>query len=256
MDTSEIIGMDTSKIIGFDLEIATPIEDLENINFSDLGITCAAVYGDEMEIHYWAGMHILEDHDVYTAKMTMTEAGGLLLDLEYFAKMGYQIFTLNGIGFDFRVLFHEISPLLRSNLKCLAIDHYDIMLQFLMIYGFPVGLEAAAMGMQIGGKEAGMSGKDAPLLWPTEPERVIEYVMGDARLTWAVAKWIAEHKEVRWITKQGRPNSKPFLYFLTAGQSLEVQEAKREWIQKINGTNYLLDPRKLAGWVMEQEREY
>ena len=114
----------------------------------------------------------------------------------------YVVVSINGAGFDFRVLAAECQhPEIETDLKRLALAHYDPCFQMLCQRGFRVGLDALARGFGLGGKTEGMDGSKAASDWfgaREDQERVLEYCEQDALLTLDVALNMESASVMRW----------------------------------------------------------
>ncbi len=194
----------SKKYVGFDIEIAKNIGD----DFSQwrsnrpLGITCAAIHPEGDEPMLW---YDTTPQGIIAPKMSQEYACGLVSALMDWVKKGYQIFTWNGLGFDFDVLAEESN--MRDECKILALMHVDMMFHFFCIKGFPLNLDKAAKGMGLSGKLVGITGEQAPLLWQQgQHERVLEYVAQDSRTTVELAKAVEKKHYLTWTSNTG--NSK------------------------------------------------
>lgn len=187
------------KYLAFDIETAKVIEG-EWRSCRPLGISCAATLLDSEEPVLW--------HSCSAQQMSQQQAAGLV---EYLAEQvdhGYTIVTWNGVGFDFDV-FAEESGLVEP-CRNLAVGHVDMMFHILCRLGYGVGLDAAARGMNLPGKSAGIDGATAPILWAEgRRSEVLEYVAQDVRITLDLARTCEDCGAFRWITRSGKPRTMP-----------------------------------------------
>lgn len=232
------------EYIAFDLEIAKELPDGADDwkSYRPLGITCAAIVDDQKRVSTW--------HSNYMPKMTPAECGRLL---NFLADSEKPVVTWNGLGFDFDVLAEEAwFKSSRELVKDFALDQIDMAFQMLCEKGFMCGLDAAAKGMGLAGKTEGMSGAKAPILWKEgrkAQEKVLEYVVQDARTTAEVYEAVVWEGHLRWITKRGglsvwTPTFKDGR-MLTCRECLELPLPDTSWMDNPW-------PReKFAGWALE-----
>ena len=92
------------------------------------------------------------------------------------------VVTWNGMGFDWPVLAEESGQ--PDTCRELARNHVDMMYHLFCTKGFPLGLNSAAAGMNVGAKTEGMSGATAPEMWTDgKRQEVIDYCIQDTKLT-------------------------------------------------------------------------
>ena len=226
------------KFAAFDLEIVKKIpegcEDWREV--APLGISCAAVVYrlpqfDSIHYQVWSG----------TPQMTVPEVNLMIVELAGFVKRGYKLVTWNGMGFDFPVVHQEGNFF--AACEMLAAGHIDMMFQVVCYAGHYLGLDKAAKGMGLSGKEKAvrlsdgtlledMSGSKAPQLWKQgEYEAVIEYLKGDVRETLLLAEEIENYRYLRWNSNRGRRQHISFPKgLLTATECLEVDEPDTSWM--------------------------
>lgn len=187
--------------LSFDLEIAKVIPGDFNQwkTCRPLGISCAATQLDGEDPVVW---YSSSNTDQVAMQMTTTDLEKLIAYLEDAVLHGHQILTWNGLGFDFDVLAEESGCWDRCS--HLALNHIDMMFHFFCLKGFPLALDAAAKGLGLPGKPAGMTGANAPELWQRGAyQAVLDYVAQDARTTLAVAKAAIAHRGINWTSKRG-----------------------------------------------------
>lgn len=146
------------------------------------------------------------------------------------------IITLNGLGFDFRVLVEELADLndkaLQHAIAQLAYSDMHIDIGFAMIceLGFMCGMQAACKGMGLPGKSDGMTGKLIPTMWQgtlAEQELCLDYCRNDVAMTSLVWQGMLYHEALRYEDKQGhlhvwRPRDMTKLDVIHAQEAPEV----------------------------------
>lgn len=157
--------------------------------------------------------------------------------------------TWNGTNFDFQILA-QFSGWSRVCAQ-LAIDAYDPMLQFLTTQGFPVGLNAVAVGFGLPGKTEGVDGLKAQQLWVgaqrDDCDLVLEYVKQDVRTTIEVVQRIAGSKDgfVKWCTKKGWVKGVRIGQLCTVRECLELPTFEPVWIHDLTRES-------LTSWVLKE----
>lgn len=208
------------NMIAFDIEIARQVTGDDWSSFRPLGITCAAVCGEDLKPIVFHGGKGVRD---YAPCMTPYNARKLV---EYLSNK--QIVTLNGLGFDFDILAEETQdPAYAKICKKLALDSIDIGFQIFCERGFMLGLDTMAKGLGLPGKTEGMDGAKAPALWAQGrfgQEKVIEYVGQDVITTMQVYLALLEKKRLTWTTKKGTPAKDPWVPIIREGRLLTVRE--------------------------------
>jgi hypothetical protein len=199
------------KLAAFDLEIAKEIpegcDDWREI--APLGISCAALayldpFHDGYSYRIWEGWPRMDEEQI----------GKMLADLEWVGSRGTRIVSWNGLGFDFPMMTYEINQ--PTRISMLARTHIDMMFMVVAKKGHYLGLEKAAKGMGLKGKEKevalrdgslleGMSGARAPELWASrETDAVIKYLKGDVEQTLDLARAVEYNKYIRWLSNRGK----------------------------------------------------
>ena len=192
----------TQKILAFDIEIAKELpDDFDDIKANrPLGVSCAAALTDEGELTVWYGG---KRDGKYTEQMTETEVSEMIGYLWDMIRKGYQIYTWNGLGFDFDILFEESGE--DGRCKQIARSHVDMMFHFFCIKGYAISLDKASKGMGLEGKTKGMDGALAPKMWREgHYDQVLSYVAQDVRVTLGLAQQCDRKKQVRWMSNRGR----------------------------------------------------
>lgn len=197
-----------NKYIAFDIETA---KDVPGTDFNwkphrPLGISCIAslATGDD-EPTAWFSRN---EADQPAKQMSQADVADFVKHLVDATQKGFAILTWNGLSFDFDILAEESG--MSMECKQLALKHVDMMFHIVCEKGFPVGLAAAADGLQVPGKLDGVLGIDAPSLWAKgEHDKVLEYVKQDVRMTLAVAEKAAQQKKFQWKTRKGTISHMP-----------------------------------------------
>jgi hypothetical protein len=224
--------MKMEKVIAFDLEIVKDIpEGVEWRNIRPLGISCAALLLDETAL---SELHYHKEFDLpISGGMDKEELAELVGVMVAFHENNVPIITWNGLGFDFDVLAEESG--MYEECKELALNHIDMMFHFFCMRGFPVGLDATAKGLGLGGKMAGMTGALAPELWRSDNLsdrlKVLRYVHQDAVSTLEVYEESSKRGAVTWVTKKGKYSTQP-LYggWKTVKECLELPLPDTSWM--------------------------
>lgn len=238
------------KTIVFDLE-AVFFETVDWDNVQDLwdawpfGISVGATKAsDTGEILTWlyhsrSGM----PHWAWSAK-TASEF------LDYLwgrRKNGYIISSINGTGFDFRLLYRITHD---ERAKTLCYDHFDPCFQMVAQYGFPVGM--AAMSKMLGLSPKEEDGAEASDLWKAgEYERVIKYVKGDVERTETIVHDIINKGRVQWVTKTGALTSRPIRPLLVK-DCLSLPMPDTAWM-KPDPERKPITRETMAGWLAPGE---
>lgn len=206
------------SFVAFDIEIRNELPEGDDWKKArPLGITCAATITSDGEEKVWHGGMCTEwaTWEMLPPQMSPEECHELASYLEDMQSSGYPIVTWNGLGFDFDILAEEVQDQdVAAMLKEVALDHIDVAFAMFCERGFMCGLDAAAKGLGLPGKTAGMKGSLAPAMWAAGPEEqgfVLGYVLQDVRTTAQVYTSILEQNELIWITKAGTPAKRPWL---------------------------------------------
>jgi hypothetical protein len=190
------------KYLAFDIETAKalPEHDQNWIAHRPLGISCAATLASDADSpSLWHG---LTDDGLAADRMSREDVARLVEHLTKIANDGYSILTWNGLGFDFDILAEESGMI--EECKTLALGHVDMMFHAFCVLGYGIGLDAAAKGMNLAGKTAGMSGALAPQLWANgNRQEVLDYVAQDVRTTLQLARAGEKTGALHWISQRG-----------------------------------------------------
>jgi len=165
--------------------------------------------------------------------MTVAESARLVTELELWVKRGYTIVTWNGLGFDFAVLADESKA--QKRCERLALGHVDLLFHIVCTLGHFISLQKAAEGMRLHGKQAGLSGSQAPVLWAAgRYAEVLDYCTQDVRLTLELADACTKKQQLQWVTQRGNLRQMPL-----PGGWLPVSEALR---LPLPDTSWMSDP--------------
>jgi hypothetical protein len=222
------------KALAFDLEIVKNIpEGVEWRDIRPIGISCAAgLLSNEPLSRLW--FHKDEQtEEPLSGGMSQQYLQHLVQDLLFWMNDGYTIVTWNGLSFDFDVLAEESGMF--DECKEIALNHVDMMFHFLCVKGFPVGLDAVAKGLSLGGKKAGMSGADAPNLWASDilsdRLKVLRYVHQDSLSTLEIYEKATQIRAINWITKKGKYSYMPLSEgFKTVKECLDFPLPDTSWM--------------------------
>ena len=221
------------KLASFDLEIASvlPDTDLEWFKRAGLGISCAAVAGDDFsETRLWQGR----------PRLAPTDSTDLVHRLKELSDEGYLLISWNGCSFDFRVLAEE-SGLSR---ECgeLALHHVDLMVMVTFSKGWYLSLQSALEGAGLAGKlktvrltdgslVTDMGASKAPTLWAAgEYAAVLEYLKRDVGQLLTLAHSVEDQQTIRWTSRTGKPQEARFPRLLTVAECFEIPEPDTSWM--------------------------
>ena len=217
------------KYAAFDLETAAEIPDgSEWREHRPLGITCAALYAQETDdpLTWYSTTGSGEIADL----MSREDLTLMVRQLAAMQEQGFTIVTWNGTGFDFDVLAEESGQL--EECRRLTMDHVDMMFHVLCKKGHPLSLQAAAMGMKLDGKTAGMDGEKAVQMWREDQrEDVVNYCAQDSRCTLELALACEEAGSLRWTSRSGRDQSLAIRAgWLTVRQAMKLPQPDIGWM--------------------------
>ena len=220
------------KYLAFDIEIAAemPDDQFDWRQHRPVGICCAATLAQgEKQARLWYGK---ADNGAPAGRMSAQEAAALVEHLVAMQAAGYTPVTWNGLGFDFDVLSEESAE--ADACRRLALEQVDMMFHVFCLLGFPVGLEAAAAGMKINGKLAGMNGAMAPQLWAAGKHRqVLDYVAQDVRMTLNLANTCDQQKRFRWVTRSGKRRMIDLPKgWLSVAEAQRLPEVDNSWMKQ------------------------
>ena len=218
------------KYAAFDIETGSEFPDgADWRDYRPLSITCAAVcLSDVPRPVVWHGTNA--DGSI-ADQMRPNELYDLVHYLTNLLARGYTIVTWNGLGFDFDVLAEESG--LYDDCRKLALNHVDMMFHLFCVKGWPLSLNAAAMGMGLPGKTIGMDGREAVMAWKAPDRRwdVMRYVEQDARTTLDLALVCGRERRLNWVSRRGNlqtlylPNG-----WYPVSSSIELPEPDTSWM--------------------------
>lgn len=212
------------KFVAFDIETARC--DGPTPKPEELQVTCAATVTHEAEVRLWHPAETAEGA-AYESVMDPERVRELIDYLYDLYTNEVYVVSWNGLRFDFCVLANAARDELAYQ-RCaeMALYHIDIMFDVFCVKGFPVGLDAAASGLGVGGKLQGMSGSLAPDLWEQGRDRqdlVLKYVRQDALLTAKVLLAIYRRGWFQWRARSG--NIQQAALPMVSGRLMTVCEA-------------------------------
>lgn len=237
------------KIAAFDIETVKDFPEGEDWrDHRPLGVGCIAVSTvDDGERAYWTPDSNGGTEGI-ACRMTVEDLGIAVYELLRLQRVGYTLFSWNGLGFDFPVLAEETGLL--SECRELARNHVDMMFHFLCEKGFPISLKAAAEGSGSPGKTEGMDGKEALRLWAEgERRKVVDYCQQDAKATLALAQLTAWQKSISWVTRRGTVSG------LDLGGKgwLAVREAMELPLPDTSWMDSHIPREQWTSWLVDQE---
>lgn len=214
--------------LAFDLEIASVLPEgtRDLLSHRPLGISCAATADDTGATSIYEGR----------PKMTQSQAIELLSDLSFCQHEDTPIVTWNGAAFDLLVLGEEANDM-KAAAK-LAKNHVDLMVVFLAVKGYRMGLKTAAMACgSIKGTAEMESGAAAPEMWAAgQYDTVLAYVEQDAVATAEILEYLLNNRGFSWISKKGYtnlfklPGHVKTIYDLTVEKVLTWREPDTSWM--------------------------
>ena len=210
-----------NNVLAFDLEIVKDIPQWSNWkDIRPLGISCAASHSEQDQTNFW--YHGWLNKEPLAGAMTKEELKPMLEYFKFRHDEGCKLLTWNGLQFDFDVLAEESGEY--ELCKELAISHIDMMFQIFCIKGYPLGLNTVAHGLRLQGKTEGMHGDLAPQMWSNSLEdrnKVLEYVMQDAKTTFEVFEASSKRQSITWTSKSGK------LQYMSIPKWLSVNECMK-----------------------------
>ncbi len=250
------------QYVAWDIETAkiTP-EGADLMACRPFGICCAATLTSEGQPRLWHGD---EQPDGRLApQMSPHELRLLAIYLRRMQETGHYVLTLNGAGFDFRILADECQdPAWEREIARLALGSIDIGFAMVCEKGFMIGLQTAALGMRLPGKTEGMHGDLAPALWAqgrAEQDRVLQYVARDVETTAVVYAAILAKGYLAWTSKRGAPCSwRPWLKVDGQVADARLQTVQEGLEMPAPDTSWMAEPRPreaYVGWALDLVRE-
>ena len=237
-------------IVAFDIETAAPASD---DNDTPLGVTCAATFavdeqahqppydGNMGELHLW--------HSDYAPRMNQSD---LTKMIEYLIghAAGSDIVAWNSVGFDFRVLALEFDRAdeMQQKIRRLALRSIDPAFSMFCARGYMIGLNTAAVGLDVAGKLDRMNGLEAISAWQEGRQRqdlVLKYVGQDAIATANVWAKALQVKSLPWTSQSGRRQR--FRFYEVNGMTVAESRLTRE-----PNTAWMSNPRsrsEITAWL-------
>ena len=235
-------SMFNRKYLAFDIETAKILpEDFgELLAHRPLGICCAATWASQEES---AQLFYSRELDgTPSSQMTQHDLSAFVDYLRTQTENGYNIVTLNGLGFDFDILAEESNRW--EDCRHLARTHIDILFHIFCEKGFGVGLNAAGKALGLS-KPEDIDGSVAPQLWKDGKfQQVLDYVAQDCNLTLQIAEHSEMNKVFQWITRKGSKASVPLP---TGWQS--VDEAMTRPLPDTSWMDKPWPRSKFTGWL-------
>ena len=190
------------NFIALDIETAKPFPSGDDWReHRPLGIACAVTTSAINGTKPWHGHN---PDGSPSNQMTREEVKELVDYLNAQSLFG-TIVTWNGMGFDWPVLAEESGQ--PGTCRELARNHVDMMYHLFCTKGFPLGLNSAAAGTNVGAKTEGMSGATAPEMWTDgKRQEVIDYCIQDTKLTLDLANACQADHGLTWIARSGTTN--------------------------------------------------
>lgn len=231
------------KVLSFDIEISNvfdlrPGEDINKHAPFDVAVAAAQIEGGEHRIWYSRGVD-----GQPLLSLERGDARELLGYLDEMQRAGFAVCAWNGLSFDLRWVARAADDPRTASRVARAL--YDPMFHFFKMKGFPVGLAAVAEGMGIPLRKS-MTAEEAPREWRAgDYERVVDYVLGDARMTNQVVAAILRRREIAWITQRGQRRTEPVPRLKSVAECLRDPMPDQSWMDKPLGQE------KFAGWLVE-----
>lgn len=216
------------KLLAFDIEISNifnlrPHEDLEKYAPFDVSVAATQVDGGEHRLWFSRG-----PDDRPLVNLQKNHARELLAYLERMQRAGCAVCAWNGLGFDLKWIAHAADDVAAASRIARAM--YDPMFQFFKLKGFPVALEAVARGLGIGMSKS-MNAADAPREWRAgNHQRVLDYVLGDARMTVGIVSAVVQRREIAWIKRDGRRASVALPRLRTVDECMADPMPDQSWM--------------------------
>lgn len=192
-------------IVSFDIE--TKIDQENPENFIPVCIGYTNIYWDSGELYVESYSSLAPYQDQELLKLWCREQ---LAKLHLHIQCGNTVLGWNSVGFDLKVLgtVAEALPLAAS----IAFESVDLLLNFMTIKGYPIGLEACSQGFGLSGKLKTDTGEeirkdiDSLLISDEGIDLLLQYVEQDTILTFEVYSNIVRSGNYRWIAKSGTRN--------------------------------------------------
>jgi len=240
-------------VLGFDLETnVIPTED--NHALEGVGITCVGI-ADRFGSLSWGSA------TSRFGSFTQADSDDLAQFLYKNLLAGTIPVSVNGLGFDFRVLHNLVSLNVKPVVRRLALNHIDIAFQCLKEKGFMLGMAAIAEGLGLTGKLEGMDGLKAVERWATCSEldryTVLGYVKQDAVTTYQMHKELLNQRHLFWVTKRNTISRKPWRpLFIKGKRMLTAWEAIHLSSPDVSWMDEPWDPKTYYDWLEVDESKF
>ena len=164
--------------------------------------------------------------------------------LEYLGQMqerGIPVVAWNGLKFDFKWLGYQAQDLALA--ARIARKSYDPFFQFFNQRGFYLSLAKVAEAMKVPLHKS-MDGADAPRAWAEgRYQEVMDYVLGDCRITNMLILAIKKRGGLEWITRKGDLAFERFQRFKTVEQVIADPAPDTSWMDNP------IDKREFYRWT-------
>ena len=218
------------KVLSFDVEISNvfdlrPGEDINQYAPFDVAVAATQIEGGEHRIWYSPGTD-----GKPLLNLQRHHARELLGYLDQMQGAGFAVCAWNGLSFDLRWMARAADDAKTASRVARAM--YDPMFQFFKMKGFPVSLAAVAEGLGIPLRKS-MTAEEAPRQWRAgNYQRVVDYVLGDARMTNQIVAAILRRQEVAWITQRGQRRTEPLHRLKSVAECLRDPMPDQSWMDK------------------------
>jgi hypothetical protein len=235
------------KLLAFDVETDNiPSEGIWALQ-NPLRVYCAATVawdGEKAEELVWYG----GDSDVCSERadeMTAFDCNAFLVYLIGMMTDGYTPVSFNGTQFDLPVMAMASGDWEMA--RAIGLPHFDMFLEMVARKGFGCKLSKAAEAI---GAEKLMSGEQVEIAWsvPEERQKVLDYVLSDARITLDVALKALQSGAFKWVTGKGSTSSWPLDgQFATVRECMEFSPPDTSWMT--SGPRF--DMEQMTAWLLE-----
>ena len=231
------------QLLSFDIEISDVFElkqheDMEKYAPFHIAVGATAIsYGEE---RLW---YSVDQGGRPAPNLTRQRARDLLEYLHQMQERGFAVCAWNGLGFDLKWIGHQAGDMPLA--ARVALQSYDPMFQFFNMTGFPVGLGKVAAGMGIR-QEKLMDGADAPKEWRAgNHQAVMDYCLGDCRMTNLIVRAIEKRRQIRWVTTRGSVSGRLVPRLKTVEEVISDPEPDQSWMDRP------IPKRRFYAWVEE-----
>ncbi|HSW49300.1 MAG TPA: hypothetical protein VLH09_03955 [Bryobacteraceae bacterium] len=217
------------RYLSFDIEIADefvlkPGEDLLDHAPFHIAVAATVEGGGSSRLWFSAG-----PGGQPKVEMDRSKARELLAFLLQTQQDGWQVFAWNGLSFDLRWIGHNAGDM--ETAARVALGLYDPMFQFFNQRGFPVSLAAVGEAMGVSQTKL-MNAAEAPREWRKgNHQRVMDYVVGDCRITNQIVEAIRQQGRVMWRTKSGSLSTESMPKLKTVAEVLRDPEPDQSWMK-------------------------